>query len=244
MGKFIDLTGQKFGRLTVLYRCDYKTNNDIMWHCVCDCENEKDVQGKLIRYGRTKSCGCLHDERIIEYNKNVKAKYNTYDLSGEYGIGWTTNTNEEFYFDLEDYDKIKDYCWHEDIHGYICSNDKNNNCKQIFLHRTVLNLNNEDWKTIQVDHIQHNKFDNRKCKLRVINCSKNSMNRSLMITNKSGKTGVCYDKKSNKWKAYITKNYKKTILGWFESFDDAVDARKEAEKKYYGEFSYDNSMAI
>ena len=38
-------------------------------------------------------------------------KYNKYDLSGEYGIGWTSNTNQEFYFDLEDYDKIKDYCW-------------------------------------------------------------------------------------------------------------------------------------
>ena len=36
-------------------------------------------------------------------------KYNTYDLSGEYGIGYTSK-GEEFYFDLDDYDKIKDYC--------------------------------------------------------------------------------------------------------------------------------------
>ena len=37
----------------------------------------------------------------IPWNK----KSNIYDLSGEYGVGWTSNTNEEFYFDLEDYDK-------------------------------------------------------------------------------------------------------------------------------------------
>ena len=36
---------------------------------------------------------------------------NIYDLSNEYGIGYTSNTKEPFYFDLEDYDKVKEYCW-------------------------------------------------------------------------------------------------------------------------------------
>ena len=42
--------------------------------------------------------------------KEIKNKY---DLSGEYGIGWTHNTEHEFYFDLEDYDIIKYYCWYD-----------------------------------------------------------------------------------------------------------------------------------
>ena len=45
-------------------------------------------------------------------------KYNTYDLTGEYGIGYTSK-DEEFYFDLEDYDKIKDYCWRITMQGYV-----------------------------------------------------------------------------------------------------------------------------
>jgi hypothetical protein len=44
-------------------------------------------------------------------------KFNQYDLSGSYGIGYCSNTNNPFYFDLEDYDLIKDYCWMEVVYG-------------------------------------------------------------------------------------------------------------------------------
>ena len=71
-----------------------------------------------MKHGHTKSCGCLNNEKRSLLGKNSK-KYNKYNLNGEYGIGWTSNTNEEFYFDLEDYDKIKDYCWFLDNRGYI-----------------------------------------------------------------------------------------------------------------------------
>lgn len=58
-----DLTGMRFGRLTVLYRADVKTKaQKTLWHCRCDCGNEIDVfSGSLLR-GLTKSCGCLNRE--------------------------------------------------------------------------------------------------------------------------------------------------------------------------------------
>lgn len=71
-----------------------------------------------------------------------------YDLTGEYGIGWTSNTNKEFYFDIEDYDKIKDYCWYENDGGYVVTQ---RNRKTIRMHRLILNLSPKD--DIQVDHI-------------------------------------------------------------------------------------------
>ena len=43
----------------------------------------------------------------------MRRKTNRYDLSGDVGIGWTSNTNRQFYFDLNDYELIKDYSWHE-----------------------------------------------------------------------------------------------------------------------------------
>ena len=52
---------------------------------------------------------CRHQNLLNIEVKKIK-KYNTYDLSGEYGIGYTTK-GEKFLFDLEDYEKIKDYCW-------------------------------------------------------------------------------------------------------------------------------------
>ena len=237
IGTFIDLTGKRFGRLTVQKRVENRGTSP-QWLCNCDCGNTKVVLGSLLRNGHTKSCGCLHNERIVKYNKIEKKKYNTYDLSQLYGIGWTTNTNQKFYFDLEDYEKIENYTWLEDKAGYIYSTNG------IFLHRLILGLIDKDWKSIQVDHIYHKKFDNRKENLRIVDCSKNSQNRSLMSNNKTGVTGVCWDKKSKKWKVAIMLNYQKNILGFYSDFDEAVKVRKEAEEKYFGKYSYDNSMSI
>ena len=55
----IDLTGQQFGRLTVLYMAPHELNQRVKWHCKCECGNEIDVLGSQLREGKTKSCGCL-----------------------------------------------------------------------------------------------------------------------------------------------------------------------------------------
>ena len=62
MGRFIDLTGRQFNRLTVLYDTGRKQGNEHIWHCKCECGNECDVVGVSLRANRTKSCGCLKKE--------------------------------------------------------------------------------------------------------------------------------------------------------------------------------------
>lgn len=57
----IDLTGQRFGRLTVLGYHD-KHNNMTRWKCLCDCGNETIVYGNNLRRGYTRSCGCYRHE--------------------------------------------------------------------------------------------------------------------------------------------------------------------------------------
>lgn len=61
MGKFIDLTGQRFGRLTVIERTA-NHNGRTCWKCQCDCGNVKNVIGKDLRNGKTRSCGCYNRE--------------------------------------------------------------------------------------------------------------------------------------------------------------------------------------
>ena len=56
-----DLTGQRFGRLFVKQRLENK-NGYTMFLCICDCGNEKIVRGNYLKYGSTKSCGCIHKE--------------------------------------------------------------------------------------------------------------------------------------------------------------------------------------
>lgn len=66
IGKFIDLTGEKFGRLKVLGRAENKIRANgktrTMWRCLCECGNEVVVLADLLKSGKTKSCGCLQNE--------------------------------------------------------------------------------------------------------------------------------------------------------------------------------------
>jgi hypothetical protein len=59
--KFIDITGQRFGRYTVIGKIDNR-NNDTIWLCKCDCGSERNVYGSALRRGASKSCGCLKKE--------------------------------------------------------------------------------------------------------------------------------------------------------------------------------------
>lgn len=69
MGKLIDLTGLRFGRLTVIAR-DYTDNNrNIYWKCQCNCGKECFVRGDHLKKGQTRSCGCLSAETSNERNK-------------------------------------------------------------------------------------------------------------------------------------------------------------------------------
>lgn len=237
-----DLTGQRFGRLVVInqFKHDYIKPNgrhEAQWLCKCDCENEVVIRGDSLRSGNTKSCGCLNKEIVIKLNR----KYNNYDLTTyDYGIGYTSK-GEEFYFDLEDYDRIKDYCWNINNDGYVYTTTNNN---MVFIHRLIMKVQHESWKNVVVDHKygKDTRNDNRKSNLRVCTNQENCMNKYLSINNTSGVAGVSFHKKLNKWKSYITINNKQIHLGLFKDFEDAVKARKEAEEKYFGEFSYDNSM--
>ncbi len=62
MTKFIDLTGQKFNRLTVISRAENGKNGQARWNCVCECNKKCIIIGKSLRSGHTKSCGCFHTE--------------------------------------------------------------------------------------------------------------------------------------------------------------------------------------
>lgn len=65
MGTFIDLTGQQFGKLTVLCRAG-KDHTCVAWLCRCSCGNEKVISGATLRKGKARSCGCTMHEWLKE----------------------------------------------------------------------------------------------------------------------------------------------------------------------------------
>lgn len=76
MRKLLDISGMRYGRLTVIERAeDYVSsqgNKCTQWLCRCDCGNTKVVQGGSLRKGETKSCGCLNRELSVARIKNLR----------------------------------------------------------------------------------------------------------------------------------------------------------------------------
>ena len=88
--------------------------------------------------------------------------YNEYDLSGDYGIGYTHNTHEEFYFDLEDYPEICMYTWSENDGKIVTFDYPDGKRKKIHLSRIVMNV--EDKEEV-VKYYNGDTFDCRKSNL-------------------------------------------------------------------------------
>ena len=195
------------------------------------------VKGYNLTSGTTNSCGCLLKE-IQSKNGKCNKKYNKYDLSGCYGICYTYK-DEQILFDLEDYDKIKNYCWHLNCKGYAYANNINCSDKHVFMHNLV--MDNLD-KQFIIDHIHHTEngdnssCDNRKSNLRKTTQSRNCVNKKKQKNNTSGVVGVRRRKDNGKWVADIDMDKKHYYLGQYDAFEDAVKARKEAELKYHKEY--------
>ncbi len=68
MPAIIDLTGKRFGRLTVIEKSESK-NGFASWLCECDCGEKCVVCGRALRIGKTKSCGCLRRETTAKTRK-------------------------------------------------------------------------------------------------------------------------------------------------------------------------------
>lgn len=105
MGKFKDISGQKFGRLTALYRLR-NTKRKTYWLCVCDCGNFKEVRYDMLQNGHTRSCNCLYKKsnaihgmyntRLYNTWKNIKSRcyYNKNISYKNYGMRGIKVCNE------------------------------------------------------------------------------------------------------------------------------------------------------
>ena len=229
--------GDRFGSLTVIDNAEpYISKKGIKRKqvvCLCDCGNKTIIRNEaLTKKNGTVSCGCLQKKLL----SNLSKKYNEYDLTGEYGIGYTDN-GYEFYFDLEDYDKIKDYCWNFD--GlYVITHDTPTTTKR--LHKLLM----EDYTTEEqplIDHKNGNTRDNRKSiNLRICNSTQNACNTAA--ENNTGWHGVTFH--NGKYITSIKLNREVLEMHSFDNLKDAVEKRIELEEKYHGDFSYYKSRGI
>jgi hypothetical protein len=93
------------------------------------------------------------------------------------------------------------------------------------------------WAVGEIDHKNGNRKNNKCINLRDVTPSQSIMNRSLAENNISGITGVYWDSYIRKWRAQLRKNKKVMLNRTFVNFEDALQARWDAEDKYFGEFA-------
>ena len=223
MGSFVDLTDIRFGKLVAKRRAP-NSGKRTMWECECDCGNVVTVCAGDLKNGHTKSCGCLVYE--IEPNE--------YDLSGRYAK-MIFEDGTETIFNKKYYNFIKQYHWwvtDNHVFGYVDGRP-----------RALAVVIMEEAEFIRigrgyvVDHINRNPLDNRRSNLRIATYSENNANHAIRKDNQYGCTGISYCKKSGRWSARINFEGKLIHLGFFCDKEDAIKARKRAEREYFGRFA-------
>lgn len=138
------------------------------------------------------------------------------------------NVIKKVIFDTEDIIKLAIYKWHlhlrkSDMRYDACANSygSHETRKYINMARYILDYDGD----LTVDHINHNTLDNRKSNLRICSRFENNQNKT---NNTSGCVGVVWDKSRGKWKASISGKH----LGRFDTLEEAIKVRKNAEKDY------------
>lgn len=229
MGRFIDLTGMRFGKLVVVSRADgyiSPTGSQFQhWNCECDCGGKSVVRGCHLRSGHTKSCGCFQRQRASE----TLRKANEYRIEGNIVFVKLSNSDQEMIADKDTWERAKGYCWYLSDTGYAVTKGK----KMMSFHSFAFS---ECPSGMVRDHINGDRLDNRKSNIRFVTIQQNNQNHGKGKLNLSGHTGVSFEKRRRKWAASITMDRRKLHLGYFSNLQDAIAAREAAEIKYFGEY--------
>lgn len=115
-------------------------------------------------------------------------------------------------------------------HGYIYIKFLG---KDYRAHRIIYRMVYGDFnESLQIDHINGIRNDNRLVNLRLVTHQENSKNMSLSFRNTSGEIGIYWYKKYNKWRVNIKVNGKNKHIGYFTDFEEAIKARDKAYKEY------------
>lgn len=157
----------------------------------------------------------------------MSKNYNKYRIEGDMVIGKSSNTDDEFFVDLCDFDKIKDISWSVLI--------RNNGMKEL------CGWNPEEKRTTRMhvvlgflgyDHIDRNELNNRRSNLRPATIQEQIWNRSKSKNTTSSVVGVSYYAKQGKWVAELSYNYKRVFRKFFNTEEEAILARLNAEIEY------------
>ena len=145
--------------------------------------------------------------------------------------------------DDDDYEYISQWKWHAHFNAILRTwsairkeKGENGKYRQVFMHNKIMNAPDG----FEVDHINHDRLDNRRSNLRICTHKENTFNRRSQNKSRSKYKGVAWHKHNKMWQANITVDGKQIPLGYFKNEIDAAKAYDMASKKYQGDFAFLN----
>lgn len=157
----------------------------------------------------------------------MSKNYNEYRIEDDIVIGKSSNTDDEFFVDLCDFDKIKDISWSVRINRTgmkeLCGWSPE--AKKTTRMHVILGFANHD-------HIDRNELNNCRSNLRPATVQEQIWNRSKAKNTTSSVVGVSYYARSGKWVAELSYNYKRVFRKYFDTEEEAILARLNAEVEY------------
>lgn len=172
-------------------------------------EIDIDILRKLIRYEPESG-------RLFWLNRDVSMFLGTVSRTPEHLCKWWNNRFAE----KEAFTSI---CGSGAFNGKIFG-------ESIYAHRIAWALHHGTWPCEDIDHINGNRLDNRAVNLRVVNHQQNMQNKKRYKSCKSGTPGVAWNEPRRRFQVYITVNKHHRHIGWFKILDDAIAARRIAER--------------
>lgn len=215
MDKSKDLIGEVFGKLTVVEASEKRSSNgSILYRCSCECGGETYTTARYLKSGHTKSCGCTRKEKFAKHAESLK-----HDLKNK-KIGRLTVIKEV------GKDKHRNIIW-----------ECKCNCGNVIpvLAQSLVSGNTTSCGCITKEKIEEeskkNSVDGTNVAI-IKNILKNDRSNITLSRTK----GIGWDNKRSKWRAYIMFKRKSYHLGYFVDLSDAIEVRKEAEQRLFGEF--------
>jgi hypothetical protein len=253
----LDLANTRFGMLTAI-RPVIRFGKQIKWYCKCDCGADALVVRSNLTSGHTKSCGCLGQLRPVEYQINYikhhkeTKKDNRQErinrcfqelrdvaVSGGSKIKTIPLTKNSFTIvDDDDYERLNKHKWFCTDKGYAARifRSKGEQHTQ-YMSRVIMG----EPIGVEVDHINRNPLDNRKCNLRVVTRQQNAINSSTN-THTSQYRGVHWCWNDRKWRSGIKVNGKNIHIGYFKSETEAATEYNRKAIELHGDFARLNTI--
>ena len=161
----------------------------------------------------------------------------SYRFEGNTGIG-TLPDGTKFLFDKNRFDRIRDTKWYRNYrepgHRKLYLIDRHGN----YLHRVLCDCP----PGYEVDHISLDTLDNRSENLRVVTHQQNQINHSLQCNNSSGVSGVDFYPRNEKYRARIKVSQQEIHLGYYDDFEEAVQARNVGMECMFGKYGRYNDV--